>query len=67
MKKTSSSKKIDTIRMKDIIVQLTDIIYLLCGAKETDIFTILNQFTNLTPSEYESLHLIFSQDHLSKK
>ena len=29
--------KLDTMRMKDIVAQLTDIIYLLCDAKEKDI------------------------------
>lgn len=32
--KNTSHEKIDTMRMKDIISQLTDIIYLLCNAKK---------------------------------
>ena len=54
--------KLDTMRMKDIVAQLTDIIYLLCDAKEKDIMIIINQFTNLTVEERESLHIAFSRD-----
>ena len=62
MKDNSKSERIDTIRMKDIVAQLTDIIYLLCDAKEADIQIIINQLTNLTAEERESLHIIFSTD-----
>lgn len=60
MKDNSKNERIDTIRMKDIISQLTDIIYLLCDAKEADIRIIITQLTNLTVEEQESLHLTFS-------
>ena len=48
------------IRMKDIISQLTDVIYLLCDAKDTNITMIMEQFTNLTCEERDSLHITFS-------
>lgn len=54
--------KMDYMRMKDIIAQLTDIIYLLCEAKEHDTMIILNQFTNLSDEERNSLNLVFSRD-----
>ena len=62
MKDNSKNERIDTIRMKDIVSQLTDIIYLLCDAKETDIRIIINQLTNLTAEERESLHITFATD-----
>lgn len=54
--------KMDTMRMKDIVAQLVDIIYLLCEAKGYDIKIILHQLTNLSDEERNSLNLIFSQD-----
>lgn len=64
MKSTQNTKrvKIDTMRMKDIIAQLTDIIYILCNAKERNISIILNQFTNITEEELQSLNILFPQD-----
>lgn len=59
MKNKDTQCRIDTIRMKDIVAQLTDIIYLLCDAKGEDTGIILHQLTNLTAEECESLHLIF--------
>ncbi len=59
MKNKDNSCRIDTIRMKDIVAQLTDIIYLLCDAKAEDAGIILHQLTNLTAEEQESLHIIF--------
>lgn len=59
MKNKDNSCRIDTIRMKDIVAQLTDIIYLLCDAKAEDTGIILHQFTNLTAEEQESLHIVF--------
>lgn len=56
------SKKIDTRRMKDIISQLSDVIYLLCSAKSADITTIFDQFTNITREEREALNIIFPND-----
>ena len=65
MKDSSKYERIDTIRMKDIVAQLTDIIYLLCDAKETDSRIIISQLTNLTPEEKECLHITFSGDPAS--
>lgn len=56
------STKINTMRMKDIISQLSDVIYLLCGAKAADISTIFDQFTNITREERETLNIIFPND-----
>ncbi len=61
-KNASKTVKIDNMRMKDIIAQLTDIIYLLCDAKGNDTMIILNQFTNLSAEERNSLNLVFSHD-----
>lgn len=54
--------KIDAVRMKDIIAQLTDIIYILCNAKKSNISIILDQFTNITEEELDSLNILFPQD-----
>ena len=56
------SSKITTKRMKDIISQLSDVIYLLCSAKAADITTIFDQFTNITREEREALNIIFPND-----
>lgn len=61
--KTTKHVKINTMRMKDIISQLTDIIYLLCNAKENNITTVLNQFTNITQDELDSLNIFFPHDN----
>ena len=65
--KTIEPPTLDTIRMKDIIVQLTDVIYLLCNAKGQDSDIILNQFTNLTFNELQSLHIDFSSSTSNAK
>lgn len=64
MKSTKSTKrtKIDAVRMKDIIAQLTDIIYILCNAKQNNIAIILEQFTDITEEELDSLNIVFPQD-----
>ncbi|MDE6911444.1 MAG: hypothetical protein K2P44_13400 [Lachnospiraceae bacterium] len=64
MKSTKNTRheKIDAMRMKDIISQLTDIIYLLCNAKKSNISIILDQFTNITEDERNSLNIFFPQD-----
>lgn len=61
-KTTSKSKKIDTMRMKNIIAQLSDVIYLLCNAKSVDVITIFDQFTNISPEERDALNIIFPND-----
>ena len=64
MKSTQNTKraKIDTMRMKDIIAQLMDIIYILCKARKSNISIILDQFTNITQEELDSLNIRFPQD-----
>ena len=64
MKSTKKTKpeKMNVLRMKDIIAQLTDIIYILCNAKENNIITILDQFTNITKEELESLNILYPPD-----
>lgn len=61
--KATKHVKIDTMRMKDIISQLADIIYLLCNAKENNITIILDQFTNITQEELDSLNIFFPHDN----
>lgn len=46
----------DIIRMKDIISQLTDIIYLLCDAKRTDVNILVKNLTNMSFEELERYH-----------
>ncbi len=55
----SKPRKLDAMRMKDIISQLSDVIYLLCGAKAMDVATIFDQFTNITSEERSALNIIF--------
>lgn len=50
------------MRMKDIIAQLTDIIYILCNAKQSNISIILDQFTDITEEEMDSLNILFPTD-----
>ncbi len=68
MKSTRTTKrtKIDTMRLKDIIAQLTDIIYIQCNAKEKNITVILDQFTNITQEELSSLNIFYPQDNDNK-
>ena len=61
-KNTTKREKIDTMRMKDIISQLTDVIYLLCNARSITIDTVLDQLTNITKEEQESLNIFFPHD-----
>lgn len=58
----SKHVKINAMRMKDIIGQLTDIIYFLCNAKKSNISIILDLFTNITEEELDSLNIFFPQD-----
>ena len=60
--KNTEQKKLNVSRLKDIIAQLTDIIYLLCNAKEEHILMILDEFTNITKEELDTLNIIFPQD-----
>lgn len=64
MKSTRTTKrtKIDIMRLKDIIAQLTDIIYIQCNAKEKNITMILDQFTNITQEELNSLNIFYAHD-----
>lgn len=43
-------------RMKDIVSQLTDVIFILCDAKKLDSIVIINQLTNLTSDECNTIH-----------
>lgn len=60
-------ERIDAMRMKDIVAQLADVIYLLCDAKGHDISVILNQFTNLSDEECDSLNITFLNDAVNGK
>lgn len=61
-KSSSKHEKIDMMRMKDIVLQLADVIYLLCSAKATDVTTIFDQFTNITAEERKALRIIYPND-----
>ena len=58
-------ERIDTMRLKDIIAQLSDIIYLLCDAKGHDSSVILKQFTNLSDKECDCLNINLSTNPFS--
>ena len=58
----AKSTKISTSRMKDIISQLSDVIYLLCSAKSADLSIIFDQFTNITSEERDAVHIVYPQD-----
>ena len=60
--RTTKRTKIDTMRLKDIIAQLTDIIYIQCNAREQDITIVLDQFTNITQDELSTLNIFYPQD-----
>ena len=47
-------------RMKDIVSQLTDVIFILCDAKKLDSFAIISQLTNLTLDECDSIHSLIN-------
>ena len=59
---TIKPEKMDLIRLKDIVAQLSDVIYLLCRAKEQDVSTILNRFTNISNEERTYLNLSYPKD-----
>ncbi len=59
-------ERIDAMRLKDIISQLSDIIYLLCDAKGHDSSVILKQFTNLSDKEYDCLNINRSSNPFSE-
>lgn len=69
MKSTRTTKrtKIDIMRLKDIIAQLTDIIYIQCNAKDKNITMILDQFTNITQEELNSLNIFYAHDNDNQK
>lgn len=51
--------RLDTMRLKDIACQLSDIIFLLCDAKEKDTMIIFDQFTNISKEELDALNIVF--------
>ena len=60
--RTTKRTKINTMRLKDIIAQLTDIIYIQCNTREQDITIVLDQFTNITRDELSTLNIFYPQD-----
>lgn len=62
MNNVTKREKMDMMRMKDIVVQLADVIYLLCGAKKNDISTIMEQFTTITSEEREFLNIRYPDE-----
>ena len=62
MDNVTKREKMDMMRMKDIVLQLADVIYLLCGAKKNDISMIMEQFTTITREEREFLNMHYPDE-----
>lgn len=56
-----TEEELDAIRMKDIVCQLTDVIFILCNAKKLDSITILSQLTNLSYEEQKQFCSLISK------
>jgi len=61
-KRKTNYNRIDTLRMKDIIAQLADVIYLQSRAKKSNMNLILEQFTNITAEECDILQIKYPND-----
>jgi hypothetical protein len=55
-------EKIAGLRMKEILAELVDVIYLMCDADADDASAILRQFTDMTPQEYEWLNIMYAKE-----
>jgi len=64
--KATKGPNISHARMRDLINQLADIIYILCKAKEQPTTTLLNQLTNMTPEEQSKLNIFYPKDEESQ-
>lgn len=63
---TNKHDKLDTMRLKDIACQLSDVIFLLCHAKDKDTMIILDQFTNIRKEEFDALNIVFPPNDKKK-
>jgi hypothetical protein len=59
--------RIELHRMKDIIVQLMDIIKLLCKKRKLNTMTVLKHYTNITTDELDELNIRITSDTITKK
>jgi hypothetical protein len=59
--------RIDLNRMKDIIIQLIDIIKLLSKRQRLNAMTIIKHYTNITPDELEELNIQINSGTVTKK
>jgi hypothetical protein len=53
--------------MKDIIIQLIDIIKLLSKSQKLNAMTIVKHYTNITPDELEELDIQIGSGTVTKK
>jgi hypothetical protein len=59
--------RIDLNRMKDIIIQLIDIIKFLSKRQKLNAMTIIKHYTNITPDELEDLDIQINSGTVTKK
>jgi hypothetical protein len=59
--------RIDSNRMKDIVIQLIDIIRLLSKKQKLNTMTVLKHYTNITPDELEELDIQINSGTVTKK
>lgn len=60
--KATKSPAISNARMRELINQLADIIYIQCKAKQQPTITLLHQLTNMTPEEQSKLNIFYPKD-----
>jgi hypothetical protein len=60
-------QRIEPNRMKDIVMQLIDIIKLLCKKRRLNTMTVLKHYTNITTDELEELDIQITSDTITKK
>jgi hypothetical protein len=63
----NAKPRIDLNRMKDIIIQLIDIIKLLSKSQKLNAMTIVKHYTNITPDELEELDIQIGSGTVTKK
>jgi hypothetical protein len=59
--------RIDLHRMKDIIIQLIDIIKLLSKRQKLNTMIVINHYTNITPDELEELDIQIGSGTVTKR
>jgi len=60
--KSDKDNLIPNSRMRDLVTQLADIIYMLCDIKERNTTTILRHFTDMTEDEQSRLNIFYKKD-----